>query len=69
MFDNVMWPTDCIYNIDPKDGSSCEGVAEIEHHYDKAGSRNVWIQRRQDKIEQIIMEYAEYAKTRVSTSG
>jgi len=68
MFDNVVWPTGCIYNVDSKAQGNCEGGADIEHHFTVEGKKNVWVQKRKKKVEQAIMEYAEWAATRCSGS-
>jgi hypothetical protein len=71
MFANMGWPSDCIYNITPESGSACEGGADIEHHFKVDGKQNVWTQRRKDKtqqVEQSLVDYAEFARTRCSGS-
>ncbi len=62
-FQNVGWESGCVYNIEGKGNSKCEGGANIEHHFTVDGQPNVWIQKRKEKIFQaIINDYAEDTK-------
>lgn len=67
-FEENVWPAGCVYNVAAVVGGSCEGGADVEHHYDADGQRNVWLQRRRQEVEVSILEYADYARTRVSGS-
>jgi hypothetical protein len=68
LFGNVIWPSDVIYNIVADSGSKCEGGAEVEHHFVADGKKNVWLQRREGKVTECLVEYYEHAAKRVSNS-
>lgn len=67
-FKNVTWPEGAIYNITPQAGSKTDGGADIEHIYVEGDKKNVWLQKRTDKVLEAILDYAEYANTRVCNS-
>jgi hypothetical protein len=68
LFGNIGFPTSCTYNVSCNVVGKCQGGADIEHHFDVEGKRNVWIQKHKGKVEQNILDYAEWARIRVSNS-
>lgn len=68
VFKNITWKQGAIYNITPESGSQLQGGADIEHHFVEEGEKNVWLQRRNNKIAQAIVEYIESAETRCCNS-
>lgn len=67
-FSNNFWPAGCIYNISSTGSGTCEGGAEVEHHFTEDGKRNVWLQKGKEKVETSLIDYYEWAKTRCSNS-
>lgn len=67
-FDNITWPNRAVFNVTGNAGKTCGGGADIEHIYIEEGKKNVWVQKRNERIMKQIMDYAEYAETRVCNS-
>lgn len=68
-FSNIGFPVGCTYNLTGNVTTKCEGGADIEHHFEVDGQKNVWLQKRQNKEDENWYGYAELASTRVSNSG
>jgi hypothetical protein len=65
MFENVTWPVACVYNTTTEGGSKIDGKAEIEVI---KGPVNKLIKRRDDRLKQVLVDYASEAKDRVSNA-
>lgn len=68
IFQNITWPEAVTYNIIPQHGSKVEGGADIEHFFIENNKKNVWKQKRSERVSQQLVEYAELAETRCCTS-